>query len=123
MCPKNQDTLRSDGAYALGRKHTGQFSMKIGIIGTGRMARSMVSTITNHPIAKLAGVASHSIERARQFAQDFGIETATSEIELLDNKAIDAVYIANDSVRHAGSTIAALRAGKAVLCEKPFAVS
>ena len=76
-----------------------------------------------HSRAELAVVASRSVERARAFAHDFGIEQAVSEAELLEDKTIDAVYIANDSVRHAASSIAALRAGKAVLCEKPFAVS
>lgn len=69
-------------------------------------------------------VVSRDSERAVKFAQAFHIpvgETVLSSVLKRDD--IDAVYIANAPQEHANTCIAALEAGKAVLCEKPMAMS
>jgi predicted dehydrogenase len=98
--------------------------IKFGIIGTGRMAATMMAAFNHLSGAKMIAVASESAGRADAFAKLFAIPKAYSKIEdLLADKEIHAVYIANPTENHAKTTIQALKAGKAVLCEKPIAIS
>jgi hypothetical protein len=62
-------------------------------------------------------------ERVASFVDSYGGEPAASLRALLDDASIDAVYIATLPDSHAAFSIAALQAGKAVLCEKPSAIS
>jgi predicted dehydrogenase len=93
---------------------------RFAVIGTGAMAAAMMDAF-NLAKVKVTAVGSRDVARGRQFANIFHIPTAGEEIEsLLRNSEFDAVYIANASADHATTAIAALRAGKAVLCEKPL---
>ncbi len=95
-----------------------------GIVGTGRMAALMVRALRLVEGVDVKAVMSPSPNRAREFAADHGIATAHEKLDdLLNDPGITAVYVANSNGAHAATTIAALRAGKAVLCEKPFAIS
>src|SRR5262249_54400658 len=68
-------------------------------------------------------VASADAGRARAFADRFGVAQAFASLDaLLARDDVDAVYIATATRDHAAQAIAALEAGKAVLCEKPFAI-
>lgn len=99
-------------------------TINFGIVGTGRMAAAMMKAFHEMPEIRVLAVASGSSERAAEFASRFGIANSYGSLgELLSEDAINAVYIANRNVEHAQTAIAALTAGKAVLCEKPFAVS
>ncbi len=87
------------------------------------MAAAMMSTF-NHANVRVAAVNSRDTARGRQFASAFHIPTAGEGVEaFLQSSEFDAVYIANASAEHASTAIAALEAGKAVLCEKPLALS
>lgn len=98
--------------------------IKFGIVGTGQMAAVMMGAFKHLPNAKVLAVASESMDRANQFAQQFNIATAYGSLaDLLGDASIDAIYIANATEQHAAATIRALQAGKAVLCEKPIATS
>ncbi len=71
---------------------------------------------------RLVGVADVIEERARQAAEDNGVEMWTTEAEeLLDRKDIDAVLVVTSTHNHAEVTIKAAQAGKHVFCEKPIA--
>ena len=73
---------------------------------------------------RVTTVISRDTERSRRFASAFGIAGASNDLELLlEGGEIDAVYVANSSCEHAATAITALRGGKAVLCEKPLAMS
>ena len=101
-------------------------NIRIGIIGTGHMAATMARTIASTAGAQVEGVASGSgdVERARIFAQVCGgVRAYDTPLELLAHANVDLVYIASATASHASLAIAALDAGKAVLCEKPFATS
>ena len=88
------------------------------------MAAAMMSAFALESGLKVVAVASESRERADNFAKRFGIPQAYGGIEqLLADTQIEAVYIANMTEHHAQGTLKALRAGKAVLCEKPIAIS
>lgn len=98
--------------------------IKFGVIGTGRMAATMMGAFHAVPEVEVTAVVSASPERARGFADRFRIPSSYGSLdELLRNDAITAVYVAGRNLDHARTTIAALRAGKSVLCEKPFAIN
>ena len=93
------------------------------VVGTGNMATTMMTTFAQAGV-RVTAVASSDQERARRFAKAFGIPIARDGLgPLLRSAEVDAVYIANATAEHATTAIAALEAGKAVLCEKPLALS
>jgi 1,5-anhydro-D-fructose reductase (1,5-anhydro-D-mannitol-forming) len=72
----------------------------------------------------LAVVQSATLPRATEFARAHGIPTATSRVEdLCADPQIDAVYISSTNEKHQGQALAAIAAGKHVLCEKPLAMT
>jgi aryl-alcohol dehydrogenase-like predicted oxidoreductase/predicted dehydrogenase len=98
--------------------------MRWGIIGAGSIARSFSRQLPSSATGRLVAVASRDLDRARAFADEFGAERAYgSYAELLDDPEVDAVYIATIHPEHARWAIAAARAGKHILCEKPMTTS
>jgi predicted dehydrogenase len=97
--------------------------IKFAVVGTGLMAARMMSTFAKAGV-RVTAVASSDPERARRFARAFAVPPGESDLDsILGRSDVDAVYIANASKDHAATCIAALEAGKAVLCEKPIALS
>ncbi|QLI81137.1 Gfo/Idh/MocA family oxidoreductase [Chitinibacter fontanus] len=97
--------------------------VRFGIIGTGSIAQRFFAGLAHVPNATVAAVYSRGGAKARQFAAVHHIPTVCDEIDDLLASDIDAVYIATPHPSHATFSIAALQAGKAVLCEKPAATS
>ena len=97
---------------------------KWGIIGTGGIARAFANDVTILDGHAVAAVGSRNLSTAKEFASNFnGALSYGSYKELINDPQIDAVYIATPHPTHKENVIAALKAGKPVLCEKPFAVS
>jgi predicted dehydrogenase len=95
-----------------------------GIIGLGRIAEKFAHDLQFVSNAKLYGVASREKNKAEEFRIKYNVEKAYGSYEeMLQDANIDVVYIATPHVMHAVNTIASLNAGKAVLCEKPFAMN
>ncbi|SFL93500.1 Gfo/Idh/MocA family protein [Methylorubrum salsuginis] len=95
---------------------------RFGVIGTGLMAASMMRTFARAGIPVVA-VASRDGARARRFGKAFAVPDADGTLDrLLERRDVEAVYIANATVDHEATALAALEAGKAVLCEKPLAL-
>src|SRR5215475_13961850 len=95
-----------------------------GVLSTGNIAREMVQAARRSEAARFVAVASRGGDRARRFADDLDLELAFASYQaLLECDSVDAVYVALPISMHIEWTIKALRAGKHVLCEKPFAVS
>ncbi len=98
--------------------------MRIGIIGAGGIAAVMADTAGQMKEAEIYAVASRSAEKAKAFAERYGAARAYGSYEaLLDDPAVDLVYIALPHSHHCAWTKAALEAGKHVLCEKAFAAN
>ncbi|MCS5587201.1 MAG: Gfo/Idh/MocA family oxidoreductase [Porticoccaceae bacterium] len=99
-------------------------TIRWGIIGPGRIARSFANDIEYAPHASLHAVASRQLAGAQEFAEAFGVPRAYgSYAELFADPEVDAIYIATPHSHHKDQAIAALRAGKHVLCEKPATVT
>ncbi len=95
-----------------------------GIIGAGRIAGSFAQDMRFVPNGELVAIASRTPERAGEFARRYGIGRAYGSYEaLFADHAIEAVYIATPHAQHVANASAALRAGKAVLCEKPITLN
>jgi predicted dehydrogenase len=95
-----------------------------GILGTGRIAREFAEALNRLPEARLRAVASRDPAKARRFASRFGVERAYGDYRVLvEDPAVQVVYVATLHSRHAADSALALEAGKAVLCEKPLTVT
>ncbi len=95
-----------------------------GIVGTGQMAAAMARALAARPDARLAAVSSRDRARAERFAAAHGIAHAAAGLPaLLALPEVDICYIATPPAQHHADCLAALAAGKHVLCEKPLAVN
>lgn len=91
-----------------------------GIIGTGYIAGRFAKSLKSESHSTLAAVSSRSQDKAETFAKNFDAEKFYAGHDLiLADENIDAVYIALPHALHKDFSIKALKAGKAVLCEKP----
>jgi 1,5-anhydro-D-fructose reductase (1,5-anhydro-D-mannitol-forming) len=99
--------------------------LRWGLIGASTIGREwMAAAIAVQPDSTVAAVASSSPERARRYADELGIPTAYASVaDLLAEPTIDAVYISTTNEWHEPQVLAAVAAGKHVLCEKPLALS
>ena len=97
------------------------------VVGLGSISQvAVLPAFAHSKKAKLVAVVSGDKDKAKKFAQDFGASQAYSYDEFtrcLENPHIDAVYIATPPGEHEKYAVAAAKAGKHVLCEKPLAAS
>jgi UDP-N-acetyl-2-amino-2-deoxyglucuronate dehydrogenase len=95
----------------------------IAIVGTGMVARYHAQAIAAAPGARLLAVCRSSAGKTREAAEAFGVPCDESFEALLRRQDVDAVCLCTPSGLHAAHAIAAARAGKHVLVEKPMALS
>ncbi len=94
-----------------------------GIWGTGAIAHSAAEDLRLVTGAVLHAVASRGVEQARSFAARHGIARSYTGLQaLLDDPEIDVVYVASPNHCHLDDSLSCIQAGKALLCEKPFAL-
>jgi len=99
-------------------------ALKIGIMGTGRIASVLANTMLQMPQVILLGAASRSLEKAEEFAARFSIERAYGSYEeLAKDPDIQLIYIATPHSEHCSNAKLCLENGKHVLCEKAFAAN
>ncbi len=99
--------------------------LRLGILGAARIAPvALLQPASQIPNVLVSAVAASAMEKAQAFADDQGIPNVfASYAELIDSPDIDAVYNALPPNLHEMWSVAALKAGKHVLCEKPFAMN
>ena len=95
-----------------------------GLLSTAKINRALIKPLNVSKRTRLLAVASRSISSAEAYAHEWNIPRAHGSYEaLLADPEIDVVYNSLPNHLHAEWTIKALRAGKHVLCEKPFALT
>lgn len=98
--------------------------VNVGIIGCGSISEHRhAPEYTTNPDSRIIGYYDLIAERAEKLAGKFGGKVYASLEEILSDKSIDALSVCTSNYYHAPITIAALKAGKHVLCEKPMATS
>ena len=95
--------------------------IKWGIIGPGAIAHKFANEVHNTAKGKLISVYGRNEERTSKFAKEYDLVKYYTNIdEFLNSEEIDAVYIATPHSNHMEFAEKCIRAGKHVLCEKPF---
>ncbi len=98
--------------------------IKWGILSTGHISKKFAEALAILPDAELAAVASRDIDTARKFAEKYKVSKAYGTYEeLADDPDIDVIYIGTPHTFHLENSVMCMRKGKAVLCEKAFAIN
>jgi predicted dehydrogenase len=97
-------------------------SLRWGVMGPGGIAHVWVEGVLAHTGQRIEAVGSTSAERAREFAQSYGISRSYGSYDdLLADNEIDAIYVSTRQQAHRDNVLSAIAAGKHVLVEKPIA--
>ena len=98
--------------------------INFGIIGAGNIAHRFASSLNNLDNARLYAISGRNIDKLNEFVEKFPcFKKYLSYDELLEDPDVDAVYISLPNFLHKEYSLKALRAHKAVLCEKPAMVN
>ena len=101
--------------------------LRFGIVGTGRISDWVMKGAAQDPRIQVTAVCSRSVERAEAFVNRHPLASQakiyTSVEEMAADPQVDAIYIGTPNQTHWEYTLAGLKAGKHVLCEKPLAVN
>ncbi|CAN0411036.1 unnamed protein product [Laminaria digitata] len=96
-----------------------------GLIGASTIAKEwMIPAINAQPDSKVVAVMSSSAERGKQYATDNNIPRSYDTVDaLLADPDIDVIYTSTTNEKHKAQAMAAAKAGKHILCEKPLALT
>jgi len=96
--------------------------LRLGILGCANIARQFARDVAPSRLVRIVAVASRDAAKAQAFAARYGIARAHASYDaLLDDDALDAIYIPLPNSLHAQWAIRAAQRGRHVLCEKPLA--
>lgn len=98
--------------------------VRLGVVGLGAMGAEMLTAASDHPDVRVVAAADLDPSRvaaARERHPD--VDYATDPWQVVQGDGVQAVYLATPPRHHAELAIAAMRAGRAVFCEKPLAAS
>jgi predicted dehydrogenase len=98
-------------------------TVRVGIIGCGRIARNHLSALRGMAGVDVVGVVDVDADRARAFATTYGVPHAYRDADHLLAAGLDAVTVCTPHAAHEAGVLAAARHGAHVLCEKPVALS
>ena len=94
----------------------------VGLMGYGAIARAHATSISTTPGLRLRGICDVSTERRELAAREWMVPTHSSAEALFDDPDVGLVVVGTPPSAHADAVLAALAAGKHVVCEKPFAL-
>lgn len=99
--------------------------MRLGVLGAAKITpKAVLGPARELPDVEVVAVAARDPARAEAFAAEHGIPRVhTTYRALVEDPELDAVYVALPASEHAPWSVAALGAGRHVLCEKPFALN
>lgn len=96
--------------------------IRIAVIGAGRIGQVHARAVAGHPGAELAVICDPVEASAKRLAGQYGVPYCLDAAEVFSNGDIDAVIIGSPTRFHVEYILAAIRAGKKVMCEKPIAL-
>ena len=96
--------------------------LNIAIIGAGRIGQVHAKTVATHPEARLALVCDPFGDAAETLASRYGARSCQDAEDVFADPGVDAVVVGSPTPLHIHHLLAAAKAGKAVLCEKPIAL-
>lgn len=95
-----------------------------GILGTGKIAKAFATALQETPGAKLAAVASRTVDSATSFGTEYGVERCHGSYQALaDDPEVDVIYIGTPHPMHHENALMCLNGGKGVLVEKSFTMN
>ena len=97
--------------------------IKVAILGCGNMGEHVIQHLGESPLVSGIQVFDRHPERMQRLRQQYGVEPSESLDDVLQNPDVKLVFITASNDTHKDLTVAALNAGKAVMCEKPMATT
>jgi len=98
--------------------------MKIGILGAGNISSKVAPTMAALPEIECYAVSSRNLQKAEEFAREFGFEKAYGSYEeMLRDPDVELVYVATPHSHHFEHMMLCLEYGKSILCEKAFTLN
>jgi myo-inositol 2-dehydrogenase / D-chiro-inositol 1-dehydrogenase len=94
--------------------------IRVAVLGAGRIGKLHATNVERNPRCKLVAVSDAIADAAKSLAAAHGAEASTDSIATATRKDIDAVIVGSPTNTHVDFPLAAARAGKAVMCEKPI---
>jgi predicted dehydrogenase len=116
-------------ATATTRPGGSRASLGVALVGLGSLSTNQIApALAKTANCRLAGIVTGSPDKAARWTTRYGLPDRSvydysTMARMVDNPDIDIVYVVTPNAMHAEHTIAAARAGKHVLCEKPMEVS
>ena len=99
-------------------------NLRFGLVGLGHISTDFIRDLKMVQGAEVVAVASRSAEKAKAFAAEHGVERYYgSYAEIFEDPMVEIIYIGTPHDSHEELSIAAMDAGKHVLCEKPMGVN
>lgn len=99
-------------------------TIRWGILGTGNIAHQFARGLAALDDAELVAIGSRTQENAERFGEEFAVPRRYASYDGLANDAeVDAIYVSTPHPFHKDNALLCLKAGKATLVEKPFAMS
>jgi predicted dehydrogenase len=95
----------------------------VAVLGSGQMGENVIRHLADSPFTRNITVFDRHPERMESLKQRYGVATSESLERVLESPDIRLVFITASNNAHKDLTIAALEAGKAVMCEKPMATT
>lgn len=97
--------------------------INIGVIGAGVVAERIIKASIIHPRAKIKGIYDVNLDKSKNLAEKYGLESVGSYFDLLNDDEIDIIYLAVPPKYHHPIAMDILKTDKHFLCEKPLANS
>jgi predicted dehydrogenase len=98
-------------------------AIEVAILGCGQMGKNVLQHIQESPFVRGITVFDPNPERMEALQQSFHVKSAATLKDVLQNPDIKLVFVTASNNAHKDLSIAALEAGKAVMCEKPMATT
>ena len=122
-CQTIPPAIQRSFAAALGDSTEATIMINAAIVGLGRWGRNHVNAVAGSSRIRYTRAVTRNPAAAQDFAAQHSLALTTSLEEALADPAIDAVVLATPHSRHVDEVVAAAKAGKAVWCEKPLALT